>query len=328
MTEPPIAERPSSGNALAAIALSAVALWVGLFCALTATVGVVYGNAIGLLGVAVAVLGTIAVIALICRWLTGRARVPAAMTVTGMAIVSLLIAVLNARASALVAGGPGFQVASMFMALATAFVLGAFLGPAWLRAIGALAALATLCFWCWALASNATSASLQPVSLDDQYQTFVDAHGSSLVSTVAGSEIISLDSVGSSAQLSWIRTADEGVLQIAVDMSRPSEELARLYPCWMIADPSMLVESSDVVADYADWCVPYDDGWARTDGMGFVRVDHGGMIAVRSVDSFQIENVGDGRGHPATAAEVAAALDALRPISDDELHELFVQTLD
>jgi hypothetical protein len=318
---------PSSVRSLAAIGLTALVVWGGLTLAFQAFVALIFGGILGLLLVPVYLAGTVALVVLISWKFTGRRRIAAAITVTIAAVVSLALAFGEFSTIPMIWVQPGFELVNLLVAIAAALLLGAFIGPLWLRVIGGASAVAIVFFWCLALAPEQEPVPDQPISLDAEYDAFADWNSLSLVSAVPGSSLMSLESFGSPAHVSWIRTADDGVLSISVDITGPGQEIAHVYPCWMISDNNMDLTPEDTIADYSDWCVSTDYGWARVDGMGFVRLDGTTLIAVRSVESTQIASIGDGQGHPATGAEVAAAFDALRPITDEELRGYFLQTV-
>jgi len=206
--------------------------------------------------------------------------------------------------------------------IVAALVLGLFLGPLPLRIVGGLAAAGVVVVAVLVLPPGEPAVDVNAVaSPEEQFAAYRDQYESSLVSGVPGSSPTRFDNLGGPGPISWNLTSDGGVVQVARVVNDPASEIADLAPCWILAHPNMGLQPTDSTSDYATWCVPDADGWARTDGLGFARRSGDVLVAVTGTERTEMQIAGGAR--PATTDDVRATLDSLRPPTVDELRAAF-----
>ena len=314
---------PGAARSLLLIAATAGVLWAGLYVGVGLFLGVAFGAYSMLASIAIVLALVVAALAVITRDGAGRPRVLAAFTVTFTAVASQVVALVYFGEIPMIWVKPGFELVFPVVAVASALVLGLFLGPRWVRVAGAVAAAAIV--GCAFAVLRPEPPAIDPhavLSEEEQFAQFRDLAAGALVSDAAGSTVVYVDGTTGPGILAVILTADGGVVEISHDPPYPPDgEWAAVYPCWSLSHGDMGLEPTDAIEDYADWCVPDDDGWARTDGTGYARTRDDGNVTVMSAYDFYVGLVGGQR--PATAAEVVAALANLRLITDEEMRVAF-----
>lgn len=315
--------RPALASTLLALVLAALVLWAAVFFGAASFVAIAFGGLLGLVFLAVVFAGAVVGIAALTRALTGRMRWGAAVTVVTIAAVGFGISLAHFGTIPMIwIPQPGFELMYPIIAIAAALVLGLFLGPLPLRVVGALAAVGIIVVA--VLAFQPEQPAVDPdaaASPEEQFAAYRQLYESALVSGVPGSSAVRFDSLGGPGPISWNLTTGGGVVQVARVTADPASEIAELMPCWMLAHPNMDLQSTDSPSDYASWCVPDAEGWARTDGLGFARQTGDVLIAVTGAEPTETQIAGGTR--PATADEVRAALESLRPPTVDELRDAF-----
>lgn len=303
--------------------ITAGVLWVGIYVGAWAMLVALFGMRFGLAVAVLAVVATAVVLALVLRRRRARFRVSAAVTVTGVTAATQLMIATMFGTLPMIWVPPGFELVYVLGAVAGALLLGVFLGPRWIRALGGLAAVVLVAVAVAALAPERSEVDLsEPRSEEEQFAEFQVLRKDALVSDAAGSTVVQVVSPGGAGPIALIVTADGGVVEIMHQVHQPPwESRAHIYPCVAIADVGMDLQETDEIDDYAHWCVPDDEGWARTDGTGFARMRDGNYFTVQSADDFYVTLANGQR--PANAREVAVAVKSVRPVTEQELRVAF-----
>lgn len=296
------------------------ALWAGVYVGMSAFVAVLFGGFVGLAGVAIVMVVVVAVLAGIAKAATGRRRVGAAIVVTLFAGAAQAGALAHFGEIPMMWVRPGLDLVYPVVALCGAFVFGAFLGPRWVRVASAAAALATAVAAVSVLGAGSAEFDLgNGSSPEEQFARFKLRNSGTLVAEAQGFEVVRVHRAG--AYTAWERTPGGGVVEIAYYDRPPEADVAAVYPCWTLRYGQMGLDSTAKVEDFADWCVPDDEGWTRTDGTGFARLRGDVYVTVKSADDVNVQFAGASR--TASPAEVALALAALRPITEEEMRVAF-----
>jgi hypothetical protein len=307
-------------RSMVAITATALVLWLAQSVWTWAIVITLFGQLWGLLVLAIAVTLTGVVVAAILRVCTGRHHILGAVVVTISTAVLLAVALVRYGTIPMIWVQPGFELVHLLVSVIAAPILGLFLGPRWLRVVGAAALAGWLAFAIWFAPPTTPS---QDDQLHDQQQQQADANFEyyiengvfPLVADLPGGTIVGHVPDGGPPR-TLVLTADGGVVEIAFD-STPLETKTEIWPCWSIAEPNMGLEETDMLEDYAGWCVKDEAGWVRTDGTGVARIYEGGLVAVKAATEQNVDLAGGER--PGTPTEVAEALAVLRPMTEDEV---------
>ncbi len=291
-------------------------LWVGLYVGMSAFMAVLFGAFVGLVGIVIVMVLVVVVLATIIKAATGRRRVGAAIAVTLFAGVAQAVALAHFGQIPMMWVQPGLDLVYPVIAVFGALALGLFLGPWRVRVAGAVAALSIVVVAVSVFKS-------EPVGFDpsngsspkEELARFTMLNSGTLVADAPGFEVVRVRRSG--AYTAWEKTPGGGVVQISYDVRPPDEDVASVYPCWTLRYGQMGLKSTDAIEDFADWCVPDDEGWARTDGTGFTRLRDGEYVTVKSADDVNVRFAGAPR--TANPADVALALATLRPITEDEM---------
>jgi len=295
-------------------------LWAGLYVGMSAFVAVLFGAIAGLAGIVIVMASVVAVLVAVIKAATGRRRVGAAIVVTLFTWVGQAVALAQFDQIPMMWVSPGLDLVYPVVAMCGAFALGVFLGPRWVRVAGAVAALSIVVVSVSAVRDGTAGFDLgNGSSYEEQLARFTLLNSGTLVADAPEFEVVLVRHSG--AYTAWEKTSGGGVVQISYDARQPDADVASVYPCWALRYGRMGLKSTDAVEDFADWCVPDDEGWARTDGTGFARLRDGQYVTVKSADPEYVRFAGAPR--TANPAEVALALATLRPITDDEMRAAF-----
>jgi hypothetical protein len=313
--------RLSAGRALAAIGGTTLALTIAQVCGFGAFIVLAFGSPIGFAILAVVFLVTCSVVVGVLKLATGRAHVVAAAFVTVATAVMLVAAVAWFGSTPMIWVWPSFDLAYLLIASTASLMLGLFIGPLWLRIVGAgvLCAVVVAIVWNSVATRTTEQARVDDVAQaqrDANFEAFLASGVHPMVPAIPGAQIARIVADGGPAQ-SWTVTADGGVVR--VDVNQVSPEMADAHPCWWLAAPNTPLEMTDTLEGYADFCVRDADGWARPDGTGVVRIEGDRMIAVVGAHDEYLDLPGASRA--ADAGEVAAAAGSLRELSEAELRD-------
>jgi hypothetical protein len=303
-----------------AMAAAAGVLWAGLYVGMTGVIALLFGAWWGLV-IILAVIGVaIAVLSAIARAVTGRQGWGAGISVTLVALVALGVALAEFRTIPMIWVEPGLELVYPVIAMASALAFGLFLGPRWIRIVGAIAAVAVAVGSVVLLQPEPAAIDrTAPMSEEEQFAEFRDLTKKALVSDAPGSTVARVDVPGGPVAL--VLTEDGGAVEIYRDVRASGAGIGTVDACAYLSYQYLNVGSEDSTENYSDWCVADDAGWARVDGRGYLRVLDGTIVIVRSAYDGYVQLAGGQRA--ATPAEVAEALATLRPITDDELRVAF-----
>lgn len=299
-------------------------LWAGLYVGMSALMAVLFGAIVGLVGIVIVMALVVAVLATIIKAATGSRRVGAAIAVTLFAGVAQAAALAHFGQIPMMWVQPGLDLVYPVVALFGAVALGLFLGPWWVRAAGAVAALAMVVGVGAVLRPEHPVNDLNRVrSEEEQFADFSALNSETLVSDAPGFEAVLVQR--NDGYTAWERTPGGGVVQISFLSELWGDQGEPSYQCWILVGWGSGLESTDPVEDYAPWCVADGDGWARSDGLGLSRLRDGGFVYVLSSESYDVPLAQGSRR--ATAEEVALALATLRPITEDEMRVAFQNSI-
>lgn len=323
-------------RSILAIAATSVILWIMLNVAFSGVVGLLFGQWLGLAAMAVAVVLGCVAIARLLRILTGKRGVAAAMTVTLTAIVSLVVAFVGFGTVPMIWVQPGFELVHVLVAVPAALIVGLFTGPLALRLLGLVGALALIAGGAWLIAPDVAQ-ELGPSQGEVQAQQQAERNFEAFIANGVYPYVADIPQgsiwgyVQDGGPFRTLTTTDGGGVLEVVHDPEPIDHNPEIAPCWYLAQPDMGLESTDALADYANWCTKDADVWLLTDGTGFAWMNEdGGLIAVRAAVEQNVK-LADGE-RPANATEVAQASDAVRPMTEQEardyMHDIWVPTLD
>ncbi|RWZ46143.1 hypothetical protein ELQ90_16085 [Labedella phragmitis] len=305
---------PTPGRLIAAIAATALLLWVALTIGGQAAVVLMFGGMVGLAVLAVAVAVACATVAIVLSALTGRRRIGAAIAVTLLAFVATAVGLVGFGSIPMI--WVGFELVHLIVAVLSALVLGLFLEPLWLRIVGALSLVALIVAGAVLLAPENAEPEPSPDALQAQvnFEYFIENGTYPMVADLPGATLAGHPATGEFAHTLMI-TEDGGVLDIVREAATTSNP--DITPCWYLIRETLPLEQTDTLADYASWCVKEGDVWRMVDGTGLARMEDGDLIAVRPAFDPDVANVGGSR--PANADEIAAAWATLRPMTEAEV---------
>ena len=313
-------EWPRAVRSLLAMGIATGVLWAGIYVGMAAFIGVLYGALWALVIVVAVVAGVVAVLAALARAATGRQGWGAGITVALFALVAMGVALAEFSTIPMIWVKPGLELVYPVIAITSALVFGLFLGPVWIRVVGAFAALGVAVGSVLVLKPEPTAIDLNaPMSEAEQFAAFRDLTERALVSDAPGSTVARVDAPWGVVALEL--TEDGGVVEIYRDVYASGADIGTGDACGYLSYQYINVGSTDSTEHYADWCAADDAGWARTDGRGYVRVLDGTVVVVRSASDSDVQSAGGQR--VATPSEVAQALATLRPVTDDELRAAF-----
>lgn len=300
-----------------AIALTAVVLLVGLQMVLGGAVVLMFGGLLGLAFLILVPIGVAAAISVILYLCTGRKHIGASVTVTLIAFVSLGIAFFSFGTVPMIWVQPGFELVYVLIAVPSALCLGLFLGTWPLRAIGAagLVLLTAGAVWVTAPEPVPDVASEAQLQEDANFEAYVASGLFPMVADVPGGTIGGVVPDGGPPRTLSV-TADGGVVEVVIDRY-PITTNPSTVPCRYLSDTSRILDETDTLEEYADWCVADGDIWRLTDGTGYARMDGDSLVAVRSAIP---QNVRTDEGErPANPAEVLEAWNSLRMMTEAEV---------
>lgn len=319
-------QSPAQKVALIAAA-SAAALWAGLWFAAAGTLGLLFAvGPVALVTPFAVVIGLTVAHVVIAKRVTGRHRVP----------VSMLV-VLGSTAFAgawLVSVGsipiwwvpPGLDAAFPVVAIAGGLMFGLLTGPRSLQRVGVVAAIVVGIAVAAPFAvakvreiADAAASAAEEARLDEQrriqvFEDFIANGPHPMTVDLEGAEVVSMDR---SPARTYVLVGG-GMVEVEVDAWG---ELANpLTRCTSIAAPGQPHELTDTLEDFAAWCTVSGPDAVLVDGTGVSQIRDDLLVVAHTVEHAAKL---DPNARPATADEVQAVFDALRPMTEAELRAAF-----
>ncbi|WP_084079172.1 hypothetical protein [Demequina sp. NBRC 110057] len=294
-----------------------------------------FGGIVGLPLIAGALVGAAALLVVVGVALTGQRRIGGSVVAVGAMAVMLAAAVTHfGEIPMLWWATGGVDLVYPLVAAGAALVWGACVGGWPMRAAGIAAGLAMVVVAgaVFDIREEPDPETLPPTK-EEALARYLEEQAANWSTDVPGATLAQASVYN--GPTSVIVTAEGGVVVVRQDFDPPSEENADRYPCWMIADPNPgIVDPHDgnntlTAEDYSATCAVDDDGAHRIDGLGYSRREGSGYLIVTSEYADVVHTYDDGTVSPAgakhagTPDEVAAVLEGLRPINDEELRRLF-----
>jgi len=323
-TPGPLDRLPRAARTLIAIAATAAVLWA----ALAVTTGLFVAAAFGawwasLIGLAVLLVLEVLAITALLRVGSGRRHRITAVVIVLVSVVGLGLALARFGQIPMVWVAPGFELVHPVVAVASALIPGIAIGPRWMRVVCGMlvaGALAAAVWWVAATTEPPADPLAQPLAQQEaNFEAYVAGGDFPLVADLPSGTIVDGTPLGGPPTM-LVRTAAGGVVAITTDRT-PVVEQPDSWPCWFLADGGRDLESTDSLADVADWCVQDGERWRRVDGLGIARLNGAGLVAVSPASTHDIATAGGDR--PATSEEIAAVFDALRPMTEREVRSGF-----
>lgn len=330
--QPPLDEEPRprtpAQKSVLAAASAALALWAGLWFGVVGTFGLMIAvGPVALIVPFAAVIALVVVHVVIAARVTGRRHV-----------LSSTVVVLASAAFAgawLVSAGtipiwwvaPGFDAAFPVVALTGGVLFGLLTGPPSLRRVG----VGVLVVVAIAIATPFVAVQVQSIAdaaaraeeearADEQrrleaFEDFIANGPHPMTVDLAGAEVISMDRWPA---LTYVLVDGEGVVEVDVDAwNELSNPLTR---CAFIAAPGKPYELTGTLEDFDAWCTVSGDDAVLVDGTGISQIREDRLVLVHTVEHAAKL---DPNARPATADEVQAVFEALRPMTEAELRAAF-----
>ncbi|PRY68348.1 hypothetical protein B0I08_10450 [Glaciihabitans tibetensis] len=317
------AARPESVLSVGiAVALTAVILYGALTLGLGGFTAFMFGGPIGLLMVGLVFVGTVVLISTVAGFGAGRRRIGAAVCVTALAFVALVTAVFGFGTVPMIWVQPGFDLATLMIAVLCALFLGVFFRSWQSRIAGVIgcAALVAGAVWVTVPEPEPTGPSQAELQSNANFEAYIANGQFPLIADLPGGSLVEV-SLNSGPPHTFTETADGGLVEVVIDRQPLVATNPETVPCRYIVDVTagVVIEETDTLQDYSSWCV-FDQGiWRLVNGTGYARMDNGSVITVTSASSAHIR--ADNGQRPATPDEVFSAWNSVRPMTEIEVRE-------
>lgn len=318
-TPEPARGRVGTVRAVGAIALAAGVLSIG-FWICTWQIFVALFTGVGPL-VVVAVTGAAALLVILVelRAVTGRWRI-------GAALVAVLSALAVLVAGALRTGGWGVLFALqnglvfLLFGVVCALTVGLFIGPRWMRIVGAVALVVVVAFA--AAPWSFTQADAEPdpsVALDAHFDEIIATSQAPVVPDHPDDVVEALEPAPWNT-VAWVRAYDGAALTIEASGGNTASEDPGL-PCGSMLKPTEGFEPPITIEDFGGACARDGSQWVTADGTARAMWLGDVLVVLRAADPAAFAEPQAARA--ATADDLAVAATRLRTLDETEFRELY-----
>lgn len=325
-TPPRSTNRPpvQPARAASAIALAFVTLLAADAASSYLVIAASFGGPQILLGVAAVAVVTATILVLAVTFLTGSRRIIGPIVVTLVTAMVGGLALLVGKLTPVI-GEPATPLAHLLICAGGALLLGLFLGPWPVRALGAVAAVLIVAY-CSLIAPPLPQDTRQPASgnreeIEASFENFLDNGTRPLITDDPKWAVAYLDASGGPAT-SVIVGPDGGATTIVVDNTPLSGKWdADAFACWQLTDRYSIPDTETTFADWSDRCVKTVDGWETNDHTGFGWTENGTLILAMATRPNEFTAVPD--AEPASFATMMTLRGKLRTMTKEEMRDEF-----